>query len=85
MIRNFLYACLAMAALNGCQTIADHNEVVSGAVIACPDERPEMCTEQYDPVCATLSSGQRISFPNACHACADGEVINYRAGACESD
>lgn len=61
----------------------------------CPEERAQMCTREYRPVCATRDTGIRCvtapctsseekTYGNACSACADTKVIEYRAGACES-
>jgi hypothetical protein len=48
----------------------------------CPEVRPEICTQQYDPVCATLDDGSRASYGNGCTACSDARVRGYVAGAC---
>ncbi|GGY70651.1 hypothetical protein GCM10011613_13940 [Cellvibrio zantedeschiae] len=62
----------------------------------CPEERVQMCTREYLPVCATRDTGVRCitapcpsteekTYGNGCSACADAKVIEYRAGACEAD
>lgn len=62
--------------------------------VACSDPRPEVCTKQYDPVCAQRDTGVRcvttpcpsaepVSYGNACEACADPKVLGHRPGACE--
>ncbi len=59
----------------------------------CTTPRPEVCTMQYLPVCATRNTGircvttpcdssEQLEFSNACSACADPDVIGYAAGAC---
>ncbi len=56
----------------------------------CTDPRPEMCTEEYSPVCGKIkevdSTGlARIvynTYSNGCHACADPKVWEYSKGAC---
>lgn len=61
---------------------------------ACEEPRPEMCTMHYDPVCASTDSGVRCvttpcestvqkTYGNACSACSDLSVMEYRAGACD--
>ena len=57
------------------------------------DPRPEACTAQYDPVCATRDTGIRcITAPcpsseqktmgNACTACSDPKVSGWVKGEC---
>ncbi len=61
--------------------------------LQCPEQRPQICTQDYRPVCATRDTGIRcvrapcpsatlISYANACSACADPKVASYTAGAC---
>jgi hypothetical protein len=52
-------------------------------LLPCQDPRPEVCTQQYDPVCARLQNGAYQTYANACMACSHPEVQAYRAGACE--
>jgi hypothetical protein len=47
----------------------------------CREPRPEMCTQQYDPVCGYLSGGSR-TYSNWCTACSDKEVESYVPGRC---
>jgi hypothetical protein len=59
-----------------------------------PEQRGLMCTQQYDPVCASVDTGVRcITEPcpsqqyenrgNACSACSDEKVFGYFPGTCE--
>jgi len=59
----------------------------------CKEPRPEMCTQEYKPVCATRDTGVRcvttpcpsseqVTKSNACMACADEKVISYHVDAC---
>jgi hypothetical protein len=50
----------------------------------CPQQRPQMCTLEYAPVCALLENKQHKEFSNACSACSDSTVVGYIAGACAS-
>ena len=50
---------------------------------SCPDERPQMCTMDYRPVCGTSESGALKTFSNACGACADVTVRGYSEGECQ--
>lgn len=59
----------------------------------CPAKRPEMCTQQYQPVCATVDtgircikapcpSGEQKEFSNWCVACTNPKVTGYVDGPC---
>lgn len=50
---------------------------------SCPDERPQMCTMDYRPVCGTTASGELKTFGNACGACADTIISGYSEGECK--
>ena len=87
--RVLIVTCVTM--LIGCNT--EGEEAVLAEVVQCQEPRPEMCTQQYDPVCATLDSGVRCvttpcdstetaTYSNGCMACADPAVFHYVAGAC---
>lgn len=63
-------------------------------ITECVVPRPEVCTEQYEPVCAIRDTGvrcvtmpcestERMEYGNACNACSDPDVIGYIEGACE--
>jgi len=58
-----------------------------------PEDRPQMCTREYRPVCALVDTGTRcITTPcpstewkthsNACEACANKPVIGFIPEAC---
>lgn len=64
------------------------------AYIACEEPRPEMCTQQHEPVCASRDTGIRCvttpcdstewkTYSNACMACADHDVYGYKNNACD--
>lgn len=59
----------------------------------CTEPRPQLCTMDYNPVCATRDSGTRCvttpcpareqaTYANACGACADARVFYHLPGAC---
>lgn len=48
----------------------------------CPEERPQVCTMEYYPVCANLKSGGTKTYASACNACADDAVVEHLVGAC---
>ncbi len=62
--------------------------------IKCKPPRPQVCTKEYRPVCATRDNGVRciitpcqsteqITYSTGCTACADPRVYSYRQGACK--
>ena len=79
-------ACFALW-LGGCATA----EVPVSATV-CSDPRPQVCTREYVPVCATrhdASCGgsscdalEKATYANACGACADPRVIFHLPNAC---
>jgi hypothetical protein len=62
--------------------------------IKCKEPRPEICTREYNPVCATKNTGivcittpcpstEEKTYSTGCTACADPTVIKYTQGQCE--
>ncbi len=51
-------------------------------VVQCETPRPQVCTMEYDPVCAQLVAGGETTYASPCNACADDAVSAYRRGAC---
>jgi hypothetical protein len=49
---------------------------------ACVEPRPQVCTQQYDPVCGRLANGDTVTYANSCMACSDADVSGYLPGAC---
>ena len=73
--------CLCLVMCTGCPASSG----VPAGLEACADPRPEICTQHYDPVCATREDGSRATYSNGCMACADLHVTGYVAGACPED
>jgi len=48
----------------------------------CTEPRPEICTMQYDPVCAELTDGSLATHASDCSACGKTKVVGYVKGAC---
>jgi len=57
----------------------------------CPDQRPDICPQHYDPVCGYAvkpegadsgPEGQSKTYSNGCSACANTKVRGYTPGAC---
>lgn len=64
------------------------------ALTHCTEPRPQACTREYNPVCASRDTGIRCvttpcpsaewkTYGNGCDACADSKVIGHRPGECE--
>lgn len=52
-------------------------------MVVCTEPRPQVCTQDYRPVCAMLQDGTFKTYSNGCNACSDPAVTDYREGACE--
>lgn len=52
-------------------------------VIICEEPRPQICTREYNPVCATLKDGSIKTGSTGCTSCSDAEVVSYKMGACD--
>lgn len=71
----------------------DRTFVEEIAPTLCTGERPEVCLEIYDPVCAKVNiqcikapcDPINETFPNSCRACANKLVESYVAGECGAD
>ena len=72
----------------GCATSSDEknnlNEPGVLDIILCEEPRPQICTREYDPVCATLKDGSTRIGATGCTSCSDSEVVGYKKGACEA-
>jgi len=55
---------------------------ISPSPVPCSNPRPEICTQDYIPVCGKLSSESHKTYSNACNACADLKVVNFQPGPC---
>ena len=52
-------------------------------VIQCLEPRPQMCTQEYVPVCASMKDGTTQTYPSGCAACSNANVVGYRPNQCE--
>lgn len=71
----------------GCATTSEeeneiNNEPGALDLILCEEPRPQICTREYDPVCATLKDGSKTTAATGCTSCSDPEVVGYKKGAC---
>ena len=51
----------------------------------CELPRPQVCTMEYAPVCATLIAGATREYSSGCNACADDAVAAYLPGPCPGE
>lgn len=84
--RLFLLLPLALLAVS-CATSSDEKNDVNdepGALdlILCEEPRPQICTREYDPVCAKLKDGSVKTYSTGCTSCSDTSVESYKKGAC---
>lgn len=56
--------------------------LAAASATVCEDPRPQACTMDYTPVCATLQAGSIKTYSNGCSACADANVNSWVADAC---
>ena len=72
----------------------EKQHIDSNVPIKCKEPRPEICTREYMPVCATKNTGvvcvttpcpstEDKTYATGCTACADPKVIKYKQGQCE--
>jgi hypothetical protein len=73
--------------ITGCATTSEeqnniNNEPGALDLILCEEPRPQICTREYDPVCATLQDGSSKTAATGCTSCSDPAVVGYSKGAC---
>ncbi|MEN8136718.1 MAG: hypothetical protein ABFS18_14475 [Thermodesulfobacteriota bacterium] len=84
---------LALTTSSCSGTIAVEATAAGHESVACLEPRPQICTHDYNPVCATRDTGIRCvttpcpttenkTYSNGCSACSDKNVISYRPGRC---
>jgi len=92
MFKNIIYSTFLASVVVGCVNAQTKND---NLLIKCTEPRPEICTNEYKPVCATRDTGVRCvttpcqtmekkTYGNACAACRDQKVLGYQLGACQS-
>ncbi len=59
------------------------NTESSPNVVQCTEPRPQICTQEYIPVCANLRDGTKRTYASGCVACSDANVVSYRPNRCE--
>jgi hypothetical protein len=56
----------------------------AGPATACVEPRPQVCTMEYNPVCALKADGSRATYSSGCNACADSAVTGFDPGPCDT-
>lgn len=91
---NLLRLVALTISLTACASpnLSTKNETKS-ELTPCPEQRPQVCTMDYRPVCATRDTGIRCvaapcpsteqkTYSNACSACADVKVLGHIPDEC---
>jgi len=68
--------------LTACSINAD-SQKVDNVETACTEPRPQICTNEYLPVCGTKQDGSIKTYATACTACSDKQVISHHKNACD--
>ena len=82
-MKKICYILLILIIATGCTSVSNTNNAKDEKILSCPEQRPDMCTMQYEPVCAYLVNSSQRTFSNACNACSDKNVSGYKPGQCE--
>jgi len=68
--------------LGACATTPPGEPAMVTPAQACAEPRPQVCTMDYRPVCASLTDGSVKTYSNGCTACGDAAVSSWIEGAC---
>lgn len=75
-------ASFVLAVVAGCSSSSPPQPITS-LDTPCTAPRPQVCTMEYAPVCASLARGGRADYSSGCNACADDAVLSYVEGVCD--
>jgi len=84
VIHILLLAALSQLSIS-CASYGEKNDINEpGALdlILCEEPRPQICTREYKPVCATLQDGSSKAYATGCTSCSDSSVKSYQPGEC---
>jgi hypothetical protein len=92
MLQSFMFVAVVIF-LTSCVSSKPQQNSFAPEYKQCPELRPQMCTREYMPVCATRDTGVRCitapcpsseqrTYSNGCEACADAKVLGYSPNAC---
>jgi len=65
------------------QLLRPENPETSRKAVQCPEPRPQICTQEYNPVCARLRDGAKRTYASGCMACSDANVTGFWPDRCE--
>ena len=93
LIHKFI-VLLSLVLMCSCTSSQSIETKVTQVIIQCEKTRPNICTMDYRPVCATRDNGIRCvttpclstetaTYSNGCSACADSKVLYYVTEECE--
>lgn len=86
-------ALLAIGVMSACVNLGAAEQIPKSdaatttgrdAFVQCNTPRPEICYELYQPVCAVRETGEKVTYPNDCKACADSIVHGFQRGDCNA-
>ncbi|MEP4486997.1 MAG: hypothetical protein ABJ013_15305 [Halioglobus sp.] len=75
-----LFLCVLVSVLGACAT--PEATTPPTTLTQCTAPRPQVCTMQYEPVCANLVKGGTAEYSSGCNACADDAVGGFEKGQC---
>lgn len=85
-INKIILLLLLNVLISACAAYAEKDVNSSASnLIMCEEPRPQICTREYNPVCATYTDGSKKTGSTGCTACAEYAVVGYTMGACETD
>ena len=77
---------LSLLTLTACASVPMADSTLkkdnSESLTFCSEPRPQICTMDYQPVCAELKDGGSKTYSNGCSSCSDANVVGYRDGEC---
>ncbi|WP_455202336.1 Kazal-type serine protease inhibitor family protein [Kaarinaea lacus] len=82
-MRRYLFIFILLLISFAGTVMAEEKASEEKAFTTCTEPRPQMCTQDYRPVCAKLNDDSMKTYSNGCMACSDPKVVGYYQGACE--
>ena len=73
---------IALSLLAACASKTPGESPAAAAGNLCAEPRPQICTADYRPVCASLNDGSLKTYANGCSACGDPDVLSWIENAC---
>jgi len=85
VIRILLLATLSFFSV-ACSSHGEKKDINSDVsdLVMCEEPRPQVCTNEYNPVCANYNDGSKKTGSTGCTSCSDPEVVGYVMGVCKN-